>query len=279
MTNAPRALPLLALVLGLGSLPAGCGSDYGTTPIPEGWRLTLADEFDGAEGSLPDPTLWSFDVGGSGWGNNQLEYDTNRAENVSLDGAGNLRIVARREAWGGRDYTSGRIKTQQLFDQAYGRFEARIRLPAGRGLWPAFWMLGANIDAVGWPFCGEIDIMEFRGQEPDVIHGTIHGPGYSGGDAIGTSFRLPAGETFVDDFHVFAVEWDPGRIRFFVDGTLYQTLTSAGIRARGPWVYNQPFFLLLNLAVGGNFVGPVGPDTVFPATMLVDYVRVYERDA
>ncbi len=256
-----------------------CGSNDATVVAArDGWILSLADEFDGAEGTPPDPTLWTHDVGGNGWGNNQLEFDTNRVENVAQDGAGHLRIVARKEPYMGRDYTSGRIKTKGLFQQRYGRFEARIQLPPGQGIWPAFWMLGADIDQVGWPECGEIDIMEFRGQDTRTVHGTIHGPGYSGADPIGTSYQLPVGESFTTDFHVFSVEWEPGLIRWAVDDDVYQTLTTSDVTARGRWAYDAPFFVLLNVAVGGNFVGPVGSNTVFPAEMLVDYVRVYERE-
>ncbi len=262
----------------VGLLLAGCGSSDSIVRPPDGLILTMADEFDGAEGTPPNPAVWQHDVGGHGWGNGQLEFDTDHIENVSLDGRGNLRIIAREESFGGNDYTSARIKTQSLFEQQYGRFEARIKLPAGQGIWPAFWMLGADFDDVGWPQCGEIDIMEFRGQEPDVVIGSIHGPGYSGADAIGTRHRLAAGENFVDDFHVFAVDWDPGQIRFSVDSHVYQTISSASVRSRGHWVFDHPFFILLNLAVGGGFVGPVGRNTEFPAIMLVDYVRVFERE-
>lgn len=272
-----RFICLLLGVMAAVPLMQGCGSSSSVVDPPAGWRLTLADEFEGVEGTPPDPTLWVFDVGGGGWGNGQLEFDTNRAENVALDGAGNLRIAARKESYMGRDYTSGRIKTKDLFAQRYGRFEARIKLPAGQGIWPAFWMLGADIDEVGWPASGEIDIMEFRGQQTQLIHGTLHGPGYSGAEPISSTYRLADGETFTDDFHVFAVDWDPGQIRFWVDSEVYQTITTAAVRARGKWVFDQPFFILLNVAVGGGFVGPVGRDTQFPAVMLVDYVRVYER--
>ncbi len=274
----PRPGLGLALAIALPCL-ASCGSDDSMSGPPPGWNLTLADEFDAAADTPADPSLWRYDVGGDGWGNNQLEYDTNRIENVSHDGEGHLRIIARKESYGGRNYTSGRIKTKALFAQAYGRFEARIKLPPGQGIWPAFWMLGNDIDAVGWPQCGEIDIMEFRGQQTNLIYGTVHGPGYSGGDAIGGTYRLPDGETFVEDFHVFAVDWDPGQLRFSVDGQVYFTLTTSRVLSRGDWVFDHPFFLILNLAVGGNFVGPVGSNTPFPAVMLVDYVRVYERAA
>lgn len=239
------------------------------------WTLVWEDEFEGAAGQLPDPQRWAFDVGGHGWGNAQLEYNTDRAENVSLDGSGNLAIVAREESYQGNGYTSARIKTQELFEQAYGRFEARIRLPVGAGIWPAFWMLGYDIDTVGWPECGEIDIMEFRGQEPGVIHGSLHGPGHSGGQAVTQRYALPNGR-FDTDFHVFGVEWDSESISWFVDGERYNRVRSGDVSGR--WAYDHPFFLLLNVAVGGNFIGPPNAATVFPQTMLVDWVRVYERE-
>jgi beta-glucanase (GH16 family) len=268
---------LFAVVLSLGLPLTGCGSNGGDADPPDSWTLTMADEFDGAEGTPPNAAIWAYDIGGNGWGNGQLEFNTNRLENVSLDGEGNLRIVAREESFMGNDYTSGRIKTQGFFEQKYGRFEARMKLPAGQGLWPAFWMLGADVDEVGWPETGEIDIMEFRGQQPDLIYGSLHGPGYSGAEAIGGTFRLPDGETFADDFHVFAVDWDPGQIRYWVDSKLYQIITTPRVSDSGKWVFDHPFFVLLNVAVGGGFVGPVGRDTEFPAVMLVDYVRIFER--
>jgi beta-glucanase (GH16 family) len=276
MTTPARLLSVIVVIVVLSRL-LGCGTSDSAIEPPQRWMLTMADEFDGDEGTPPNPAIWTYDVGGDGWGNGQLEYNTDRIENVSLDGTGNLRITARKEPYLGNDYTSGRIKTKGLFQQEYGRFEARIKLPSGQGLWPAFWMLGANIDDVGWPETGEIDVMEFRGQQTDRIIGSVHGPGYSGPDAIGTVFRLPDDEKFTDDFHVFAVDWDPGQIRFWVDSEVYQTITTAFVGARGEWVFDQPFFLLLNLAVGGGFVGPVGPTTQFPAEMLIDYVRVFER--
>ncbi len=276
MKSHVRSICRHAIHLGLAALLASCGSDAMTSP-PSNWVLTMADEFDGAEGSPPNPAIWSHDIGGDGWGNQQLEYDTNSVDNVSHDGQGNLRIVAREESFRGNDYTSARIKTENLFEQRYGRFEARIKLPAGQGLWPAFWMLGADFDQIGWPETGEIDIMEFRGQQTNSISGALHGPGYSAGESFFSSYRLPEGETFTDDFHVFAVDWDPGQIRYWVDSEVYQTLTSSQIRERGRWVFDHPFFVLINLAVGGGFVGPVGQNTEFPAEMLVDYVRIFER--
>ena len=288
MNGHINTLCALAVILAVGPLETGCRSSDEIVSPPPRWVLTMSDEFDGAEDTPPNPEMWTYDVGGHGWGNGQLEYNTARVENVSLDGQGRLRIVAREESYMGNDYTSGRIKTQVFvcddddnkecgFEQKYGRFEARMKLPGGQGLWPAFWMLGADVDEVGWPECGEIDIMEFRGQDPELVHSALHGPGYSGTDPISGTFPLPDDQTFTDDFHIFTVEWDPGRITFSVDLEVYQPINSSDVSARGDWVFDLELFVLLNLAVGGGFVGPVGPDTVFPATVLVDYVRIFER--
>lgn len=272
-------MPVLsASVLGLviGTMAAGCGSSEVVSP-PDQWVLTMSDEFDGDEGTSPDSSMWTYDIGGDGWGNQQLEFNTDRVENVSLDGEGHLRITAREEFYEGNDYTSARIKTQGLFEQKYGRFEARIKLPLGAGLWPAFWLLGANVDEVPWPGCGEMDVMEFRGQNPGVMFGSLHGPGYSAGESISTELSLPGGETFPDDFYVFAMDWDPGRITFSVDDEVYQIVRTQDIPPGGTWVFDHEFFIIMNVAVGGTLGGPVGEDTEFPATMLVDYVRIYER--
>ena len=258
-----------SLLLPMVVLLAACEPDEGPA-----WSLVWEDEFEGPAGQLPDPHRWTFDIG-TDWGNAQLEYDTDRAENVSLDGSGSLAITARRESYEGSAYTSGRIKTQGLFEQAYGRFEARIRLPVGVGIWPAFWMLGHDIDSVGWPECGEIDVMEYLGQEPGIIHGSLHGPGHSGGQAVTRRYQLPDGR-FDTDFHVFGIEWDSESISWYVDGNRYNLVRSGDVSGR--WVYDHPFFILLNVAVGGNFAGPPNEATVFPQTMLVDWVRVYERE-
>jgi beta-glucanase (GH16 family) len=242
------------------------------------YQLVWEDNFTGAANQLPDASKWTYDIGigpgNDGWGNNELQYYTDRPENASLDGAGNLAITARFENFGGRAFTSARLKTKGIFDQAYGRFEARIKLPWGPGIWPAFWMLGANIDEVTWPQCGEIDIMEYRGQEPNLIYGSLHGPGYSGGAAITKSYGY-TNNRFDVDFHIFAVEWGEDYIDYYVDDALYQRLKPED--APGEWVYNQPFFMILNIAVGGNFVGFPTPQTPFPQTMLVDYVKVYKE--
>ena len=238
-------------------------------------ELVWSDEFEGPAGTLPDPERWRFDVGGHGWGNQQLEHNTGRPENASLDGEGRLAITARRESFGGNAYTSARIKTQGLFEAAYGRFEARILLPEGRGIWPAFWLLGNDIDSAGWPACGEIDVMEFRGQHPAVVLGTVHGPGYSGAGGVGTETSVGGG--LAGRFRLFAVDWQADRIRWFVDDFQYHEVTPGDLPEGAEWVFDHPFFLLLNVAVGGGFVGDPDAATIFPSTMLVDYVRVYQR--
>jgi len=206
-----------------------------------------------------DPQKWTMETGGGGWGNNELEYYTNRLQNAYLeDGA--LVIKAINETYTGpdgvsRNYTSARLKTQGKFAQAYGRIEARIKIPYGQGIWPAFWMLGSDISQVGWPQCGEIDIMENIGKEPSTVHGTIHGPGYSGAAGIGAPYTLPNGERFADAYHVYAIEWEPKAIRWYVDGALYKTVTPANLPAGSAWVFNHTFFALLNLAVGGYWPG------------------------
>lgn len=252
-----------------------------TGPDEREWELVWKDEFNGPAGQLADSTKWTPQIGdGSlyglppGWGNGQLEYDTGRPENVSLDGEGNLAIVARKESFMGRSYTSARIVTQDLFEQTYGRFEASIKLPWGQGIWPAFWLLGGNFSEVSWPACGEIDIMEYRGQEPSTVHGTVHGPGYSGANGVTKRYDLP-NSRFDTDFHLFAVEWGTDYIDFFVDDQLYNTITPDDVS--GAWVFDHPFFIILNIAVGGGYVGSPNESTVFPQTMLVDFVRVYEE--
>lgn len=268
------------VVVGLSA----CGPTNGT-PIkpPEAWALSWADEFDGPAGT-PDATKWVLETGrgpnNDGWGNAELQTYTARPENVALDGQGNLVITAQREAFEGQPYTSGRITTQGLFAQRYGRVEARIRVPAGKGLWPAFWMLGANIKEVSWPRCGEIDILELRGHQPGAVISSLHGPEYSGGGAISKRFALE-GSTFDADFHVFRVDWDPAVISFFVDDQLFQSVTAHTVLGGGrSWVFDTPFFLIFNVAVGGSFLTPTGqPDqnTVFPQRMTVDWVRAYSR--
>src|SRR5215470_571103 len=198
------------------------------------WKLVWSDEFNGPNGSAVDRSKWAFDIGGEGWGNQELEFYTDQTANVYTEN-GNLVIKALREkktASNGivRNYTSARLKTISKFSQTYGRFEARIKIPYGQGVWPAFWMLGDDIDKVGWPACGEIDIMENIGKEPSIVHGSIHGPGYVGSVGIEAPYTLPGNGRFADDFHVFAVEWDHDSVSFFVDQDLYVRRTRADLK-------------------------------------------------
>jgi len=269
----------ICLLAGMSLLSQG--GDAQKQKAPEGYTLVWSDEFNGKDGSLPDASKWTYDIGGNGWGNHELEYYTNRSENARIED-GKLVITARQEAYTGPDgtkfnYTSARLRTQGLFSQAYGRFEARIKLPAGQGMWPAFWMLGENIGSVHWPKCGEIDIMENVGKEPGINHGSLHGPSSTNPTSdLTATITLPAGQKLSDDFHVYAVEWEPAVVRFYLDSNLYATFPSAQWPAGGTWVFDHRFFLILNVAVGGAWPGSPDETTVFPQTMLVDYVRVYK---
>ena len=278
LSGQNRFFLLYALITGL-AITGGSQTTPASTKR-EGWTLVWSDEFNGPNGSAVDRTKWAFDIGGNGWGNQELEYYTDRIENASVHD-GNLVMKALSEKYTGsdrvtRNYTSVRLKTLGRFSQTYGRFEARLKIPYGQGLWPAFWMLGDDIDKVGWPACGEIDIMENIGKEPAIIHGSIHGPGYIGGTGIEAPYTLPA-KRFADDFHVFAVEWDPDAVSFFVDQDLYVRHTRADLHPGWKWVFDKPFFVILNVAVGGDWPGNPDSTTVFPQAMLVDYVRVYQR--
>ena len=251
-------------------------SDHTLGDLP-GWSLAWSDEFDGAAGSPVDPAVWQPEVGGHGWGNQELQYYTDSTENAARDGNGNLAITVRQpdpqgdRHFSGCRYTSARLTTKDRVAFTYGLVQARIRLPRGRGIWPALWMLGQDIDEVGWPRCGEIDVMENFGKDPTVLHGTVHGPGYAGADGI-TAAR-DAGVALADDFHLYSVHWEPERIRWYLDDELYHTLTPDDLQDR-PWVFDHNFFLLLNVAVGGTFSQPPDLSTTFPQTMLIDYVRV-----
>jgi beta-glucanase (GH16 family) len=225
------------------------------------------DEFDGP--SL-DTTKWVAEIGGGGWGNAELETYTAPPANAHIDN-GILVIEARHDS---TTYTSTRLKTQGKASWTYARVEARIQIPRGQGIWPAFWMLGDNITSVGWPGCGEIDIMENIGREPARVHGTVHGPGYSGANGVGHEYDLASG-AFADSFHVYAIEWEAGSIKWYVDGVRYLTVTAAILP--GTWVFNHQFFILLNVAIGGYWPGNPDGTTTFPQMMRVDYVRVYQR--
>lgn len=240
----------------------------------EGWEMIWQDEFDGPE---IDPDKWTHETGGGGWGNRELQYYTEFPENSYIeDGA--LVIEAREERYIGRDYTSARMRTLGKGDWKYGRFEARIRLPEGQGIWPAFWMLPSTYSYGGWPSSGEIDIMEMVAHEVGRVHGTLHYGGLGNHIYTGDHFDLPPGEKFIDNFHIFAVEWEEGEIRWYIDGELYQTQNEWETRnADFPAPFDQEFHIILNMAVGGEW--PKAPDetTVFPQRLVVDYVRVYQR--
>lgn len=241
------------------------------------WTLAWSDEFNDNLVASPDASKWSFNIGvgpnNDGWGNQELQYYTDRLDVVSTDGKGNLRIVAKKENLNGREFISGRIMSKGKFSQKYGKIEARIKTPSGPGIWPAFWMLGNNIDTVQWPNCGEIDIMEQKGTQPNTIFGSLHGPGYSGGNSKSGTYSL-MNDRFDNDFHIYAVEWYEDRIDYFVDGYLYNRINKTDVS--GKWVFDQPFFIILNVAIGGNFVGFPNVNTAFPQTMQVDYVRAYK---
>lgn len=254
-------------------LIAGCNSDE-TQTITTKNRLIMEDNFD-TDGVL-NTNLWSYDIGigpgNDGWGNNELQYYTDRPENIVVEN-GMLKITALQGSYLGSSYTSAKIITKGKFEKKYGRIEARIKMPWGKGLWPAFWMLGSNIDEVSWPQCGEIDIMEYLGDAPTKILGTVHGPGYEGANSISKNYFL-TNSRFDTEFHVFGIEWDENYINFYVDNVLYNQITPTDVP--GEWVFNESFYLILNVAVGGNLPGSPNAQTTFPQEMLVDYVRVYE---
>jgi beta-glucanase (GH16 family) len=254
-----------------GGLFAASRNDHADAAIG---GITWSDEFNGAAGTPIDGSKWKFDTGGSGFGNNELEYYTTSTNNVVQDGQGHLAITARKEnpagyqCWyGSCTYTSGRVLTADKFSQTYGRFEASIKIPKGQGIWPAFWMLGGG----NWPTDGEIDIMENIGKTPNTVYGTVHGPGYSGAGGIGGNKTI--GAPLGDAFHTYAVDWSPNLIVWYLDGQEYFRVTPANINGN-KWVYDHPFFMIMNVAVGGSWPGNPDGSTQFPQTMLVDYVRV-----
>lgn len=270
---------------GSGSTAQKVAITSGTTPTSQASatsqqqgsssKLVWSDEFDGPAGTPPDASKWSPSVGGEGWGNQQLDYDTNN-QNAYQDGQGNLVLEARKgnpagyQCWYGPcQYTSAQITTKGHFSFTYGRIEARIKVPYGQGLWSAFWLLGDNCATVGWPTCGEIDIMENISNDPATLYGTVHGPSYFSG-----TYKLPNGK-FADDFHIFALQWDPAHLYFFVDGINYATLNRASLSNQRAWVYNHPFHVVLNAPIGGVWPGSPNASTVFPQKMYVSYVRVY----
>ncbi len=248
-----------------------------THAAAEGWDLTFSDEFTGAAGSYPDAAKWNIEVNGNP-PNSEAEAYVKSARNVSLNGNGQLELTAYHEPSGSKQYTSGKVNSNGKFTQSYGRWEARIKLPEGTGFWPAFWMLGTNNGCGGWPSCGEIDIIENRGRLAMTSSSAMHGPGYSGNTPLAHSFNLPAASpSFFADYHVFACEWDETQVKFYVDTTLHYTVKKTDVQKYGNWVYNHNFYILLNLAVGGQFDGmKLPPSTAFPAKVTVDYVHVYK---
>jgi beta-glucanase (GH16 family) len=273
-------------VSGSGGQDAAAGAESGATDGANGtaiagWKLTWSDEFNGPDGTAVDPTKWKHEVGGTGWGNNELEYYTDGTQNAVQQG-GNLVVTATKQgaaqyhcSYGTCQYTSARLTTNGLFTQRYGRFVARAQMPTGKGLWPAIWMLGDNISMVSWPACGEIDFMETIGSDISTNHGSLHMPKSYGPSG---TFKLPNGASFADAFHTFAIEWEPGTVRFYVDDQLYETRTQAMVAAGDTWEFEHPFFLLINVAVGGQWPGSPDATTTFPQTLKVDWVRVYQKD-
>ncbi|HEX4932296.1 MAG TPA: glycoside hydrolase family 16 protein, partial [Gemmatimonadaceae bacterium] len=254
-----------------------------------GLRLVWHDEFDGPAGSPPDPARWRHElgdgcaIGNCGWGNGEKQRYTADPSNASLAGDGSLAITARAAPaglscyYGPCRYTSAKLTTKGTFEPTFGRVEARIRLPAGQGLWPAFWMLGSGFPVTPWPACGEIDIMEFRGSRPWEVSAALHGPGYASDRSPFVNRYGGTGWSFADDYHRYAVEWEPGQVRFYVDDALHYTVNRGAEQALGDWAFDRSFYLILNLAVGGGFDGDPRSEAIFPATMRVDYVRVFAR--
>ena len=269
---AAAALVLSASLVASAAAPKAPDGGSSSGPAAAVGALTWSDEFDGAAGSAPNGANWNFETGAGGWGNNELQNYTSSRDNSALDGNGNLVITACQE---GSGYTSARLTTKGKVQPQYGHLEARIKIPRGQGIWPAFWMLGGQFPGTPWPDSGEIDIMENVGYEPHLVHGTLHGPGYFGGNPITGRYQHPQGWSFADDFHTFAIDWSPDSITWLVDGNAYQTFTPANTGSN-PWVFNQPFFFILNVAVGGNWPGYPDGTTQFPQQMVVDYVRVYD---
>ena len=242
-----------------------------------GCVLAWSDEFGGPAGSPPSPASWLPQTGGHGWGNRELQYYTEGTENASLDGAGHLVITADRLQpqdrlpHDGCEYTSARLTSKDRIAVRYGVVQARMQIPEGQGMWPAFWMMGQDFDEVGWPRCGEIDVMENFGRDPRLVHGAAHGPGYTG-SAVTAKHR--ALTSLARGFHVYSVVWEPNRIRWYLDDRRYATMTPADLGGQR-WVFDHDFFLLVNLAVGGNPSVTPGPSVRFPQRLLVDYIRVY----
>ncbi|MEE1670843.1 RICIN domain-containing protein [Streptomyces sp. NPDC003631] len=278
--NSPRLLRRCLLAALSAVLAASAFTAAPAHAAPEAADATVfSDTFDGSAGSAVDSSKWQIETGDN-VNNHERQYYTSGNKNAALDGQGHLVITARREnpanyqCWYGTcQYTSARLNTSGKFTAQYGHVEARMKIPRGQGMWPAFWMLGNDIGQVGWPNSGEIDVMENVGFEPSTVHGTIHGPGYSGSGGIGAGYSLPNGQAFADAFHTFAVDWAPDSITWSVDGNVYQRRTPADLGGKA-WAFNKPFFLILNLAVGGYWPGDPDGSTAFPQQLVVDSVTV-----
>ncbi|WP_236796793.1 glycoside hydrolase family 16 protein [Amycolatopsis sp. GM8] len=266
------ACAVVVAALGPGVTASGSGA------VSAALTPTWSDDFDGPAGSAPDAGRWGYDIGGGGWGNNEREYYTNSTANAALDGQGHLVITARKDnasqfqCWYGTcQYTSARLLTAHTFTQKYGHFEARVKMPPGQGMWPAFWMQGDG--GAQWPNNGEIDIMETVGFDMGTNHGSLHGPGYSGGNPLTGTYTLPGGAQLSSDYHTYAVDWGPGGVVWSLDGMAVENHLRSDAGGN-TWVFDHPFFMILNLAVGGNWPGDPNSSTVFPATMSVDYIHV-----
>jgi beta-glucanase (GH16 family) len=258
-----------------------CGSSASTAPAKPAdpafpaTRLVFDDEFNGASGSGVDTSKWTIDSGGGQ--NGEQQYYTN-GNNAAMDGQGHLVMTARKEASNGHDYTSHRMNTGGKFTFQYGRVEARIKVPKGQGFWPAFWMMGADfLTGRPWPYNGEVDIMEVLGKDTFTSYSTLHAPMYNGGGGYGQSYKAAGNADLSADFHTWAAEWDSKGIKFFLDNTqVFYASKDTVENTRGAWIYDHPFYIILNLAVGGDWPGAVDATTPFPSQMLVDYVRVYQ---
>lgn len=255
------------------AVPAGSTTKPGPTNGTAAANLIWADEFSGPSGSSPDAARWNLDYGGGGWGNGEWQFYTRSTANAAQDGAGHLVITARREPAPGRcsygpcDITSARLHTDGLFNPTYGRFEARIKTPAGLGYWPAFWLYATDDN-------GEIDIMETNGRDPYTVSSTAHIPGYTAPAGLSAELGLAAGNSTADTFHIYAVEWTPTSITWSVDGRAYHTVKQGSTNG-APWVFNHSFYIIINLAVGSEDPGYPDATTPFPGQMTVDYVRAY----
>ncbi|MBN0042680.1 family 16 glycosylhydrolase [Streptomyces actuosus] len=284
VSPCPLRRGLFAAALAAALIVSSAGGPAGADPPrPVAAAVAFSDTFDGPAGAPADPAKWQSETGDN-VNNHERQYYTSHTANAALDGQGHLVITARREnpagyqCWYGTcQYTSARLNTAGRFSARYGHVEARMRIPRGQGMWPAFWMLGTDIGQVGWPASGEIDVMENVGHEPSTVHGTIHGPGYSGSGGIGAGYSLPGGQAFADAFHTYAVDWAPGSITWSVDGAVFQRRTPADLGGR-TWVFDKPFFLIMNLAVGGYWPGDPDGSTALPQQLVVDSVSVTTAD-